>query len=516
MTARANGILQARDLVKRFSGVVALKGVSFDLRAGEVHALCGENGAGKSTLIKLLGGIHPFGSYEGEVLVDGRPAAFAGPRDAERAGIAVIYQELALVPEMTVAENIFLGTEPRRWGGLAVDFPRAQREAQALLDQFGLGIRADAIVRDLGIGHRQLVEIAKALSKNSRVLILDEPTAALTEKEVEVLLGILRQLRARGIGMVYISHKLDEVFSIADRITVLRDGASVASLATPETNKSDVIRNMVGRKIEDLFPRRPSEPGDVMLSVRDLSVRDPFDGQLALNGVSFEVRAGEVLGIGGLMGAGRTELLMHVFGAYGQRVSGSVTLNGSAVPARSTPADAVRRGLALVSEDRKRYGLILEREINFNLSLSSLRRITRHGWVDEAQEVTRNTKAYSDLGIRATGLSAVVGRLSGGNQQKVVIGKALLTSPKVIFLDEPTRGIDVGAKLEVYNLINEFTAQGKAVVLVSSELPELMGMSDRIMMLSEGRPTGTFTRSEATQEALLAAAMSQHSEPAPR
>ncbi|MDB5324529.1 MAG: D-xylose transport ATP-binding protein XylG [Phycisphaerales bacterium] len=503
-------ILSADALIKRFSGVVALKGVSFDLRPGEVHAICGENGAGKSTLIKLLGGIHPAGTYEGEVRVDGKPVQFYNSRDAENAGIAVIYQELALVPELTVAENIFLGVEPRRFGGLAIDWPKAYRDAAKLLSQFKLNIPADARVNDLGIGYRQLVEIAKALGKKSRVLILDEPTAALTEQEVDVLLDIIRDLRARGIAIVYISHKLDEVFAIADRITVLRDGASVASLAASETSKDDVIRRMVGREIADLFPRRASHPGDVLLSIRDLSVESAARKPL-LHDISLDVRAGEVLGIGGLMGAGRTELLMHVFGALGRRTAGTVTLDGKPLSARHTPSESIDRGLVLISEDRKRYGLVLDRSIGFNMSLSSLPAVTNGpgalGIVNVPAEAERSRGVFKSLRVKAPGLETIVGGLSGGNQQKVVIGKSLLTDPRVVLLDEPTRGIDVGAKIEVYELINELTAQGRAVVLVSSELPELMGMSDRIVMLSQGHITGEFTREEATQEKLLAAAM---------
>jgi D-xylose transport system ATP-binding protein len=500
-------ILAAENLVKRFPGVVALKGVSFDLRPGEIHALCGENGAGKSTLIKTLGGIHAAGSYEGTIRVNGESVAFAGPKDAEKAGIAVIYQELALVPEMTVAENVFLGSEPRRLGGLAIDWQTVYRESRKLLDRFGLHIDPAAKVDTLGVGHRQLVEIAKALSKDTRVLILDEPTAALTEQEVDVLLDILRDLRGRGIALIYISHKLDEVFAIADRITVLRDGSSIITLDAPAATKHEVIRQMVGREISELFPRRASEPGDVKLSVRDLCVAIRRHGDDILSQISFEVRSGEVLGIGGLMGAGRSELLMHIFGALGRRTGGEVQLDGEPIGPGNTPTDSIERGLVLVSEDRKRYGLILEQSIGFNLSLSSLDRVAGAGLINAARERQRNAELFQSLRVKAPSLATVVRTLSGGNQQKVVLGKALLTEPKVVFLDEPTRGIDIGAKLEFYELINRLTESGQAVVLVSSEMPELMGMSDRIIILAEGRIGGTFTRAEATQEKLLAAAM---------
>ncbi len=497
-------ILVARQLTKKFSGVTALKDVSFDLRAGEIHALCGENGAGKSTLIKLLSGIHPHGSYEGAFEVDGSEVRFASIADAARAGIAVIYQELALVGEMTVAENIFLGCEPRRWGGL-IDWPRIFREAQALLDRFKVGLDARAHVADLGVGQKQLVEIVKALAKDSRILILDEPTAALAEHEVLILLEILRDLRVRGIACIYISHKLDEVFALADRITVLRDGATVSTRAAAETSRAQVIREMVGREIGDLFPRRAGDAGATVLRVHDLSVLDE-QGHARLHDIAFELRAGEVLGIGGLMGAGRTELLMHLFGAWGRRTNGTVELDGHCLDGL-TPAQILQAGLALVSEDRRRYGLVIDQEIGFNLSLSSLGQFRRFGLLQHPRERTRNLEFFDSLKVRATGLEAVVGRLSGGNQQKVVLGKALMTGPRVVMLDEPTRGIDVGAKLEIYELVNRLTAEGKAVLLVSSELPELIGMSDRILMLHEGRIGGEFRREEATQERLMEAAM---------
>lgn len=497
-------ILSAQHLTKKFPGVTALSDVSFDLVEGEIHTLCGENGAGKSTLIKLLSGIHPHGSYEGRFEVQGVEARFRGIADAATAGISVIYQELALVDEMTVAENIFLGCEPRRWGGL-VDWPTMHREAKALLERFHVELDPRMRVVDLGVGQKQLVEIVKALGKNSRVLILDEPTAALAEHEVQVLLDILRDLRRRGIACIYISHKLDEVFAIADRITVLRDGRSIATVETTGISRAGVISKMVGRDIEDLFPRRASTPGEVILSVDHLSVIDDA-GKMRLHDLNLNLRAGEVLGIGGLMGAGRTELLMHLYGVWGRRTSGSVVLNGNPLQ-MDDPARTLRAGLALVSEDRRRYGLILEEPVGFNLSLSSLGAVTRYGLVNRSLEAHRNQQIYDTLQVRATGLESVVGRLSGGNQQKVVLGKALLTGPQVVMLDEPTRGIDVGAKIEIYELINRLTDEGRAVLLVSSELPELIGMSDRIMMLNEGRVGGVFSRSEATQERLMHAAM---------
>lgn len=498
-------LLEARQLTKRFPGVVALDGVSFDLLPMEIHALCGENGAGKSTLIKTLSGIHPAGSYEGEIRVDGQVVQFQSLQDAEHAGIAVIYQELALVDEMSVAENIFLGHEPRR--GPWVDWDAAYVQAARLLASFRIQLDPDTRVRDLGVGQKQLVEIVKALAKKSRILILDEPTAALAEAEVGILLRILGELRSSGVACIYISHKLDEVRSIADRITILRDGASITTLPMASAGIPEIIRHMVGREIKDLFPRDRTAPvGDILLSVRNLTVAPALDAPARLRDVSFDVRAGEVLGIGGLMGAGRSETLLHLFGAWGTRISGKVSLNGEAYEV-STPGESIGRGLVMVTDDRKRYGLHLDQTIRYNLSLSSLRRMTRLGLVDEEVETRMDREYFDALKVKAPGLEVVVGGLSGGNQQKVVIGKALMTGPQVVFLDEPTRGIDVGAKLEVYQLINRLTAEGHAVVLVSSELPELMGMSDRIVMLHEGVVGGTFLPQDFNQESLMAAAM---------
>jgi len=500
-------VLRADGLTKEFPGVKALQNVSFDLRAGEVHALCGENGAGKSTLIKILSGVWPVGTYTGRLEVNGAEARFRGIADAETAGVGVIHQELALVREATVAENIFLGNEPTRFG--LIDWSRVYARTRELLTEHGLALDPSARVGNLGVGQQQLVEIVKALAKKSRVLLLDEPTAALTESEVEILLRIVEGLKSRGITCVYISHKLDEVFRIADRITVLRDGQSVATLDRAATNRDEVVRHMVGRTIGEFFPRRDTPKGDVLLSVEGLTVTTRGARRPVLDGIGFEVRAGEVLGIGGLMGAGRTELLMHLFAGAGDRAAGRVAVKGAPFDCR-TPDEAIRRGIMLVSEDRKRYGLVLDETIRFNLSLASLKSFVRSFLIDGGAEMRRNRTYFDSLKIRATGQDAVVRRLSGGNQQKVVLGKALMTEPSVIFLDEPTRGIDVGAKVEVYELINALTSEGKAVVMVSSELPELMGMSDRILVLSQGRVGGEFPRVNATQEAILEAAMAHH------
>jgi ABC-type sugar transport system ATPase subunit len=496
--------LRADHIVKRFGGVVALDGVSFDLSAAEIHALCGENGAGKSTLIKVLGGLHPADSYEGALYVDGVPARFRSVRDAESSGIAVIHQELALVEDMTVAENVFLGDEPRR--GLFVDWERMLVDAAHLFARFGIDVDVRAPVRTLGIGRRQLVEIVKALRKSSRVLVLDEPTAALADQEIAVLLDILRDLRKKGIASIYISHKLGEVLSIADRITILRDGRSIVTLDAAGATQDEIIRHMVGREIQDLFPRRRASVGAPLLRVEDLDVAAGPGGPLVLQGISFEARAGEVVGIGGLMGAGRTELVMHLFGVWGHRRRGRVFVGARRLD-EATPRAAMAAGMVLVSEDRKRYGLVLDRSVAFNLSLSVVGRFAPHGIIDEAREQRSIRPLFDSLRIKARDASANVRELSGGNQQKVVLGKALIVGPSVVLLDEPTRGIDVGAKVDVYGLVNELTAAGKAVVLVSSELPELTHMSDRILVLHEGSISGAFERADASPEKILAAAM---------
>ena len=498
-------ILTISNLTKQFGEVRALDHVSFDLQKGEVHALCGENGAGKSTLIKCLSGIWSVDSYEGDILVDGVKSQFRSINDATKAGIGVIYQELALVREMTIAENLFLGDEPTDRIG-KIDWHKIYSESASILQAYDLDLDPTTKISDLGIGQQQLVEIVKALLKQTRVLLLDEPTAALTETEVDLLLEIIRGLRKRGVTCVYISHKLDEVMAIADRVTVLRDGKSVATCTINETDKSDIIRQMVGRDINNLFPRRSSQPGLPLLSVSNLSVNEPDSTSLRLDAISFEVKAGEVLGIGGLMGAGRTELIMHIFGAYGERVSGKIEFKQIELHAKS-PSQAIDAGMMMVSEDRKRYGLVLDKHIGFNESLASLKEFSRGPFINKHAENKTNREYFQSLRVKAPNLESIVGGLSGGNQQKVVLAKALMTRPSLVFLDEPTRGIDVGAKLEVYELMNQLTDQGKAVIMVSSEMPELIGMSDRIIVLSEGKIGGTFEASKVTQQELLEAAM---------
>jgi D-xylose transport system ATP-binding protein len=497
-------LLEMRDITKSFPGVRALDGVTFDLYAGELHALVGENGAGKSTLMKVLGGVYPYPQYGGEVRIDGEVRRFATVRDAENARIAVIFQELSLVKDMTVGENIFLGREPRRFG--VVRWNELYSRARQLLDDLHLKIDARTPVGHLGIGQQQLVEIAKALSQEARILVLDEPTAALTETEVETLFGIINRLRERGVGMIYISHKLDEVFRMSDRITVLRDGRTVGTEPTSALDEPKVIARMVGREVGSIFPQADHARGDVVFEARGMTIEDPnIKGKLLVDNVSFNVRRGEVLGIAGLMGAGRSDLLMAIFGAHAGRSSGEILIEGK--PVRITrPSDAIRRGIGFVTEDRKRFGLVLDQTILNNMTIAGLSRLSGRFVTNVEAETIAGERSMRELRVKAPSVQTVAGTLSGGNQQKVVLAKWLLTNPRVLFLDEPTRGIDVGAKQEIYAQINKLARDGLAIVLVSSELPEVLGLSDRVLVLHEGRITGEFTRAEATPEAVMSCA----------
>ena len=497
-------LLEMRDITKSFPGVRALSGVSFDLRAGEVHALCGENGAGKSTLMKILGGVYPHGDYGGEVLIDGTVRSFGGVREAEAAGVAVVFQELSLVQELTVGENIFLGREPRRFGVIGWD--ELYGRARKLLEDLRLQIDPQTTVGRLGIGQQQLVEIAKALSHDARILVLDEPTAALTETEAETLFIILDRLRGRGIGLIYISHKLDEVFRISNRITVLRDGKTIGTHQRSQIDEARVISLMVGREVGQIFPTTKHGPGDVLLEARGITVFDPaVPGKKLVDGVSFQVRRGEVLGVAGLMGAGRSDLLMAIFGAHAGRVSGEVRIRGNRV-SLDNPSDAIRHGLAFVTEDRKRFGLVLDQTILNNITLASLRRVSGRFVTHIDAEAAAAQQAAGELNIKAPSVFSIAGTLSGGNQQKVVLAKWLLSNPAILFLDEPTRGIDIGAKQEIYAQINMLARSGMAIVLVSSELPEVLGLADRVLVLHEGRVSGEFSREAATPEAVMACA----------
>jgi D-xylose transport system ATP-binding protein len=504
MSAGSETVLELRDIVKEFPGVRALDGVRFDVRRGEVHALCGENGAGKSTLMKIISGLYPFGSYDGDLLVDGQVRKFAGIKESQASGVAIVFQELSLVRELSVAENIFLGREPARFG--VINWDDVHQKTAALLKDLGFNISPHARVGDLGIGQQQMVEIAKALALNAHILILDEPTSALSDTEIEVFLGMVRNLKQRGVACVLITHKLNEVFAVSDRITVFRDGKSVISYLAKDVNEHRVIADMVGRELKDLYPKIEKGIGGPLLEVQHLTVPHPtIPGRDLLHDVSFTVRKGEILGIAGLMGSGRTEILMSVFGALHGKRTGTIKLEGETLNFGS-PQEAIERGLALVSEDRKRLGLVLEDTVSRNISLASLAKLTKFGVLDDDGEMKIAKDFVRDLRIKTPGIQSQVKNLSGGNQQKVVLAKWMLTKPKVLFLDEPTRGIDVGARAEIYKIVGEMAREGVAVVMVSSELPEVLGLSDRVLVMCGGRVTGEFSRDEATQEQIMAAA----------
>ncbi|BDG47543.1 xylose ABC transporter ATP-binding protein [Parageobacillus sp. KH3-4] len=496
-------ILEMKGITKEFPGVRALDNVTFSVRKGEIHALCGENGAGKSTLMKILSGVYPYGSYEGKIYINGNEVKFRNIKESQKAGIAIIYQELAVVEEMTVAENMFLGHELMR--GKYMDWNRLYAEAQKWLQKIGLPIDPETKVGDLTVGKQQLVEIAKALTKNAEIIILDEPTAALTESDVSTLKNILRDLRSQGVTCIYISHKLNEVMELADTVTVLRDGQTVSTDPIDQLTEERIIAKMVGRELDELYPYEPREVGEEILKVNNYSVIDEKSGKKVIDNASFTLRRGEILGISGLMGSGRTELFTSIFGAYKGKKQGTVFLDGKEVIIES-PADAIKHGIAYVSEDRKKYGLILEMDIIKNSTLVALKRVTNWNMIDRALEVKYAEEITKKMKLKASNLELKVSQLSGGNQQKVVLSKWLLNNPKVLILDEPTRGIDVGAKYEIYKIINELANQGVGIVLISSELPEVMGMSDRILVMSEGRIVGEFSREDATQEKIMTCA----------
>ncbi|SDG58964.1 putative multiple sugar transport system ATP-binding protein [Lentzea fradiae] len=498
----SDDVLVMRGITKRFAGVTALHEVSLTVRRGEIHAICGENGAGKSTLMKVLSGVHPHGTYEGEILFEGEPCAFQSVRDSERRGIVIIHQELALCGQLSVAENIFLGNERSRRG--FVDWNRTNHEAQALLDRVGLRESPTTRVDDLGVGKQQLVEIAKALSKEVKLLILDEPTAALNDDDSQHLLDLLDGLRSEGVTSVIISHKLGEVTRISDTVTVLRDGKTIETLPAQGLSEDRIIAGMVGRDLEHRFPPRTPDIGEEVLRIEDWTVHSPAQpDRVVVDRATLSLRRGEIVGLAGLMGAGRTELAMSVFGrSYGVGVSGRVVKDGREIDTR-TVRSAIRHGIAYVSEDRKRYGLNLIEGVQRNVSAAALDKLSSRGWVNENEENSVAERYRRSMGIRTSSVSTPTGTLSGGNQQKVVLAKWMFTDPDVLILDEPTRGIDVGAKYEIYSIINDLAAQGRAVLVISSELPELLGLCDRVYALSEGRITGEVSREEATQERLM-------------
>lgn len=497
-------ILRMLDITKDFSGVRALDGVSLEVARGEVHAICGENGAGKSTLMKVLSGVYGHGTYGGVIEFEAEEASFRSINDSEARGIVIIHQELALSPYLSIAENIFLGNERARNG--VVDWNKTNLEASALLARVGLRESPATPVLQLGVGKQQLVEIAKALSKKVKLLILDEPTAALNDEDSEHLLNLLKHLREQGVTSIIISHKLKEIRSIADRVTVIRDGKSIETIDMhgPDSTEGRIIRSMVGRELTSMFPPRKAEIGDEMFRVENWTAYHPVDhGRRVVDDASFYVRAGEIVGFAGLMGAGRTELAMSIFGRlYGRNISGTVYKHGKPIDVRTVEA-AIRNGLAYATEDRKRYGLNLIGNITVNVSAAALSKLARWGVIDRHREYKVAESYRERMNIKAPGVDSITGKLSGGNQQKVVLSKWIFSGPDILILDEPTRGIDVGAKYEIYGIINELAAQGKAVIVISSELPELLGLSDRIYAISEGRITGEVPREEADQEVLM-------------
>ena len=497
-------LLEMRNITKTFPGVKALDNVTLSVRKGEIHAICGENGAGKSTLMKVLSGVYPHGSYDGQIVYDGQPASFAGIRDSEDRGIIIIHQELALVPLLTIAENIFLGNERATRG--VIDWPMTFQQTETLLAKVGLRETPGTRVDSLGVGKQQLVEIAKALSKNVRLLILDEPTAALSESDSQALLDLLLELKGQGVTSIIISHKLNEVRRVADSVTVIRDGATISSIDARggDLTEDRIVRDMVGRDMANRYPERDRHAGDTVFELRNWNVWHPehADRQV-IRDLSMSVRAGEVVGIAGLMGAGRTELAMSIFGrSYGRNISGQALMHGKPVDV-STVDRAIKARMAYVTEDRKTLGLILEETIRRNTVLANFEAVATRGVIEENRETEVAERYRRALRIRTPSVFQKVMNLSGGNQQKVVLAKWLFTDPDLLILDEPTRGIDVGAKYEIYNIINELSAAGKAVIMISSEMPELLGMCDRIHVMNEGRFVGELSAAEASQQAIM-------------
>jgi putative multiple sugar transport system ATP-binding protein len=496
-------ILEMNSITKEFPGVKALSNVSMVVRRGEVQAICGENGAGKSTLVKVLSGVYPSGSYTGDIIFDGRPVAFNNIRDSEHAGIAIIHQELALIPTLSIAENIFLGNEVTKGG--VINWVAARTRARELLARVGLSEDPDTKVRDIGVGKQQLVEIAKALSKDVKLLILDEPTAALNQGDSQHLLDIIAGLRGKGVTCIMISHKLNEIEQIADAITIIRDGKSIETLQVKDGVDEDrIIRGMVGRDLESRFPDHTPQIGETFFEVRDWTVRHPtVPDRLVCKASSFSVRRGEIVGFAGLMGAGRTELMRSLFGrSYGTFVGGTIMKDGKEIRLPNV-ASAIDHGLAYVTEDRKSLGLNLLDDIKKTTVSARLKRITHGLVVNEREEYTYAESYRKSLRTKAPSVDEGVNKLSGGTQQKVVLAKWLFTEPDLLILDEPTRGIDVGAKFEIYGIIQRLAAEGKGVILVSSELPELLGLSDRIYTIFEGAITGVLDKTEADQESLM-------------
>jgi putative multiple sugar transport system ATP-binding protein len=504
-------ILEMRGISKSFPGVKALRDVNLKVEAGEIHAICGENGAGKSTLMKVLSGVYPHGSYEGEIYYQGAERQFATISDSEHLGIIIIHQELALVPLLSIAENIFLGNEPARFG--VIDWSAAFSRTRELLAKVGLNEPPTTLITNLGVGKQQLVEIAKALAKKVQLLILDEPTASLNESDSDALLNLLLEFKSHGIASILISHKLNELAKVADSITVLRDGTTVETIdcRTEKISEGRIIKSMVGREMSERYPHREAHVGEKFFEIRDWRVEHPLHaGREMIKGVGLHVNRGEILGIAGLMGSGRTESAMSIFGrAYGRNITGKALMEGREIDLSSIQR-AIAAGIAYVTEDRKSLGLILNDDIKNNVTLANLPGIAWRGVIDDRKETTVAAQYRSKLNIRSSSILQKALNLSGGNQQKVVLSKWLFAQPQVLILDEPTRGIDVGAKYEIYIIINELAASGKGVIVISSEMPELLGICDRIYVMNEGRFVDEMPAHEASQEKIMASIMKQY------
>ncbi|GMK42601.1 xylose ABC transporter ATP-binding protein [Paenibacillus sp. CCS19] len=497
-------ILEMNNISKEFTGVKALTEVNFKVAKGEIHFLVGENGAGKSTLMKVLSGVYPHGTYSGDIVYNGKVQKFGKIADSVQAGIGIIYQELALFPDLSVYENIFAGNEVAR--GSIINWNQTIVQAKEMLAKVGLSVNPETLIKDLGVGKQQLVEIAKALSKNIRLLILDEPTAALNENDSENLLNLLRELKKQGITCIMISHKLKEVIAVADKATILRDGRTICTLdaSKGEIKENVIIKNMVGREIEDIYPKRANKSfGDNILEVKNWSAFDTQLGRHVVKDVNLHVKKGEIVGIAGLMGSGRTELALSLFGnPRSYRLQGDMLLNGKPSSFKHT-SDAIDAGIAYVTEDRKGDGLFLIQDIRSNMTAANLRGVASKGVINANQEVQVAQSYKNSLNVKAPSIEQIVGNLSGGNQQKVSLGKWLFVGPKLLILDEPTRGIDVGAKFEIYTIMNKLISEGMSIIMISSELGEVLGMSDRVYVMAEGRIKGELSIEEADQEKIM-------------
>lgn len=500
-------LLEMNNISKEFPGVKALDNVHFKVKEGEIHCLVGENGAGKSTLMKILSGVYPYGSYQGEIILDGNIQRFSKTNDSEKAGIAIIYQELALIPDMTIYDNIFLGHEIKK--RISIDENQTIQKASAVLKKMKVNVNPSTLVKDLGVGVQQLIEIAKALNKDVKLLILDEPTAALNEIDSQNLLTLIRELKGQGVTSIMISHKLKEIISIADTITILRDGKTICSLdATKKAVcESEIIKNMVGREIDNVYPKRSKTfVGERCLEIKDWTVFDPVAGREIIHNVSLNVNRGEIVGISGLMGAGRTELALSIFGnPRDYKIKGELLLNGKQKSFSHT-SKALKAGVAYVTEDRKGDGLILIQDIKSNITMANLKALSNYGVINENEEVKVANEYKDTINIKTPSVEQTVGNLSGGNQQKVSLCKSLFVLPNILILDEPTRGIDVGAKYEIYTIMNRLVEEGMSIIMISSDILEVIGMSDRIYIIAEGRVTGKMSAGEATEEKIMEAA----------